>query len=105
MTELAECEYRPIAYIHTTFPEKFGIPRQSGLVETEGRIIFTPEFRTPDAIRGIDLSISGCFGSLKGERRRNGQRWSARPGWAEKKRWVFLRPDLPTAQTGSAYPP
>lgn len=47
-------EYRAIAHIRSDFPEKFGIPRQSGLVETESRIVFTPEFRTPDAIRGIE---------------------------------------------------
>ena len=44
-----------IATIETDFPEKFGIPRQSGLVESlKGRIIFTPEFRHPDAVRGIE---------------------------------------------------
>lgn len=37
-----------IAYIHTDFPEKFGIPRQSGLVkELKGRIVFEPEYRNP----------------------------------------------------------
>ena len=45
----------PIAHIHTDFPEKFGIPRQSNLVETlEGQIIFTPEYRNPDYLRGIE---------------------------------------------------
>ena len=34
---------RPIAHIHTEFPTKFGIPRQSGLAETRGEIIFEPE--------------------------------------------------------------
>lgn len=44
-----------IAYIHTDFPDKFGIPRQSGLVEeTEGRIVFTPEYRNADAVRGLE---------------------------------------------------
>ena len=37
---------RPIAYIHSDFSEKFGIPRQSGLVSTlQAQIIFTEEFR------------------------------------------------------------
>ena len=46
---------RPIAHIHTDFPEKFGIPRQSGLVEgLRAEIVFTPEFRTPQALRGIE---------------------------------------------------
>lgn len=44
-----------IAKIHTDFPTKFGIPRQSGLVEELlGRIVFEPEFRSADAIRGLD---------------------------------------------------
>ena len=48
-------EIRPIAYIHTDFPEKFGVPRQSGLAKAlRGRIVFEPEFRNPDALRGLD---------------------------------------------------
>ena len=46
---------RPIARIETDFKEKFGIPRQSGRVPSaEGRIVFLPEFRSPDALRGIE---------------------------------------------------
>ena len=46
---------QPIAHIHTEFPTKFGIPRQSGLVpQLEARIIFTPEYRNPDALRGLE---------------------------------------------------
>ena len=44
-----------IAHIHTDFTSKFGIPRQSGLVdELEATIVFEPEFRNPDALRGIE---------------------------------------------------
>ena len=44
-----------IAHIRTDFPEKFGIPRQSGLVEElEGKVVFEPEFRHPDAVRGLE---------------------------------------------------
>ena len=44
-----------IAHIHTDFPEKFGIPRQSGLVkELKARIVFTEEFRDPSALKGIE---------------------------------------------------
>lgn len=44
-----------IGYIHTQFPEKFGIPRQSGLVEDAiGEIVFEPKFRNPDAVKGIE---------------------------------------------------
>ena len=45
----------PIAYFHSAFPTKFGIPRQSGIIDTlRGRIIFTPEYRNMDALRGLD---------------------------------------------------
>ena len=45
----------PIAYIRTAFPEKFGIPRQSGLAASlHGRIVFEPQFRDPEALRGLD---------------------------------------------------
>lgn len=44
-----------IARIQTDFPDKFGIPRQSGLVqELQGKIVFEPEFRSPEAVRGLD---------------------------------------------------
>jgi len=44
----------PIARIRTDFPSKFGIPRQSGMVpELCGTIVFEPEYRRPEAIRGI----------------------------------------------------
>lgn len=46
-------EIKPIAYIKTDFSEKFGIPRQSGRVPSVGRIVFEPEFRCEEAIRGI----------------------------------------------------
>ena len=47
-------EIRPVAFIRTEFPEKFGIPRQSGLAERlSGKIIFEKEFRNPDAFRGL----------------------------------------------------
>ncbi len=44
-----------IAHIHTDFPDKFGIPRQSGLVESlQGTIIFEPEYRNPEILRGLE---------------------------------------------------
>lgn len=44
-----------IARIHTDFKTKFGIPRQSGVVETlSGEIVFEPEFRNADAVRGLE---------------------------------------------------
>ncbi len=50
-----KAELNIIAHIHTDFSSKFGIPRQSGLVdELEATIIFEPEYRNPDALRGIE---------------------------------------------------
>ena len=44
-----------VARIRTDFPTKFGIPRQSGLVkELQGRIVFEPEYRNPEAVRGLE---------------------------------------------------
>ncbi len=44
-----------IAHIHTDFPDKFGIPRQSGLVESlQGTIIFEPEYRNPEILRRLE---------------------------------------------------
>ena len=44
-----------VAKIHTEFPDKFGIPRQSGLVSSlRGEIVFESEFRSMDAIRGLE---------------------------------------------------
>lgn len=46
---------KPIARIRTEFPTKFGIPRQSGVVkELKGRIVFEPEYRNEDMLRGIE---------------------------------------------------
>lgn len=48
-------EFRVIAHIENDYKEKFGIPRQSGLVESlVSRIVFEPEYRNPDAFRGIE---------------------------------------------------
>ena len=44
-----------IGHISTDFPTKFGIPRQSGLIEElKGVITFEPEYRQPEAFRGLE---------------------------------------------------
>ena len=44
-----------IAHIRSDFPTKFGIPRQSGLVEElKATVVFEPEYRNPDALRGLE---------------------------------------------------
>ena len=46
---------RPIGHMESDFSEKFGIPRQSGLVEDlRARVVLEPEYRNPDALRGIE---------------------------------------------------
>lgn len=46
---------KKIAAIYTDLPDKFGIPRQSGLVPAlKGRIVFEPEYRSPEAFRGLE---------------------------------------------------
>lgn len=44
----------PIAHIENDYKEKFGIPRQSGLVDLPAKIIFEPKFRDSNALRGIE---------------------------------------------------
>ena len=46
---------RVIARVHSDFPTKFGIPRQSGLVDSlRARVVFEPEFRVSEAVRGLE---------------------------------------------------
>ena len=48
-------EITPIAHIRTDFGSKFGVPRQSGVVqELRARIVFEPAYRNPDALRGLE---------------------------------------------------
>ena len=52
---MEQSAFTVIARMHSDFDQKFGIPRQSGLVEElEGLIVFEPEFRNPDALRGLE---------------------------------------------------
>lgn len=65
---------RVIARMESDFPDKFGIPRQSGLTSLASRIVFEPEFRDPNALRGIEgwshLWILWIFSE------------AVRPGWS-----------------------
>ena len=46
---------KPIAHIRSDFPTKFAVPRQAGLVEDlQAMVVFEPEYRVPEAFRGID---------------------------------------------------
>ena len=62
----------PIAHIRTDFGSKFGVPRQSGVVEElQARIVFEPAYRNPDALRGLEdfshLWILWHFSEVKQE--------------------------------------
>ncbi len=47
--------FRPIATIFTDFPDKFGVPRQSGRVPSlVGRVVFLPGYREKEALRGLE---------------------------------------------------
>ena len=63
-------ELTQIAVIHTEFSQKFGIPRQSGLVpELTGRIMFLPEFRDASSVRGLaDFSYIWLIWEFNGRR-------------------------------------
>lgn len=48
-------EIKPIAYFRSPFPSKFGIPKQSGIVEElRGEVVFEPSYRNPDMVRGLE---------------------------------------------------
>ena len=48
-------EFQPIAHIHNDYTAKFGIPRQSGIVEqVESTIVFCPDYRSENALRGLE---------------------------------------------------
>lgn len=61
-----------VAYLRTCYPDKFGVPRQSGLVPSAwGRVEFTPPYRKAEAVQGIEefshLWLLGCFHLIKEE--------------------------------------
>ena len=69
-------EMQVIATIRTDFPTKFGIPRQSGIVDTlRAKIVFEPAYRNPDALRGLeDFSHVWLIWQFSGNARR--ETWS-----------------------------
>ncbi|MBO4841463.1 MAG: tRNA (N6-threonylcarbamoyladenosine(37)-N6)-methyltransferase TrmO [Bacteroidaceae bacterium] len=66
-----------VAKIHTDFKTKFGVPRQSGLVkELKGRIVFEPEYRNAEALRGLEgFSHIWLLWDFS-EAHRDGESWS-----------------------------
>ena len=67
-------QIEPIGYIRTDFKEKFGIPRQSGRVQSlVGRVVLLPEYKGGEALRGIEefSHLWLIFGFSKAEKSRN----------------------------------
>ena len=93
-----------IARIRSDFPEKFGIPRQSGLVEgLTGEITFEPEYRNPEIIRGIE-QFSHIWLLWKFSESKKGLPRSNRRGLEVKYVWVYLPPDLLSDLMISGFP-
>ena len=78
----------PVAFIRSDFPEKFGIPRQSGLARTQAEIVFAHGFENPEAVRGLeDFSYiwliwgfsanENCSGSTAAEVKNASVAWKA----------------------------
>lgn len=69
-------QLQPIAYVRTDFATKFGVPRQSGLIDSlKASIVFEPEYRDPNAFRGLEgysyLWVIWQFSEIRS------RRWSA----------------------------
>ena len=95
----------PIAIMRSDFPSKFGIPRQSGLVESlRSTIVFEPRYRNSEALRGLEgfshLWIIWQFS----EAIRTEFTPSVRPGLAETPAWVYLPPAHLSGQIPWVYP-
>lgn len=69
----------PIAYFRSLFPTKFGIPRQSGIVEEiRGQIVFEPRYACADALRGLDgFDFLWLIWGFSANEARSGGGWSA----------------------------
>lgn len=70
----------PIAHFRSAFPTKFGVPRQSGIInELKGRIVFEPTYRNADALRGLEgfdyLWIIWEFSANKSAEERRASSW------------------------------
>ena len=93
-----EIAVKVIARIHTDFPEKFGIPRQSGLIEElKSTIVFEPEFRDANALRGIEEYSHLWLIATPGHR------WCGRRGLAETSGSVYLQRALRSGPIRSGF--
>ena len=96
----------PIAHMHSDFPTKFGVPRQSGLVpELISTVVFAPPFRNPDALRGLEGFSHLWLVWVFDRALREGWSPTVRPpGWAETGGWGSSPPAPPSGPIPSAFP-
>ena len=99
-------ELKQIATIHTDFPEKFGIPRQSGLVgQLKGQIILEPAYRNREAFRGLaEYSHIWVLWEFSQAKRENGHRPLSRRALAEISGWAYLQRVLRSVRIRSGFP-
>ena len=91
-----------IARIHTDFPTKFGVPRQSGLIDSlESLIIFELEYRDPLSLRGLEEFSHLCFPRPYAI---PGPPPCARQSWEETAASASLPPARPSGQMPSGCP-
>ena len=95
-----------IARIHSDFDEKFGIPRQSGLVDSlRAKIVFEPEFRAAEAVRGLeDFSHVWLIWQFSQAVRENWSPTVRPPRLGATRAWGCSPRALPSVPTPSAYP-
>ena len=93
-----------IAKIQTDFPTKFGIPRQSGLVNTKGTIVFEPEYRKEEALKGLEECSHLWLIWEFSEAVRTGWRPCVRRGLGGINGAVCLQPDHRSVRIRSDYP-
>ena len=99
-------EIQAIAHIVTDFSSKFGIPRQSGLVEElEGKILFEPEYGTKEAVKGLEeFSHIWLIWGFSENRRENYSLTVRPPKLAEIREKEYFQPALRFVQMEWDYP-
>ena len=102
--ETETAQVKVIAHIRSDFSTKFGIPRQSGLVdELTARIVFTPPFRNEAALRGLEgFSHLWLIWEFSKARWRRGPPRCVPPGWGATSAWGCSPPGPPSGPTPSA---
>ena len=96
-------EIKPIAHFRSPFKSKFGIPKQAGLVaELEGEIVFEPEYRNADALRGIEgFDYLWLIWEFSANRHAAKSPVVRPPDWAATRRWECLLPAVLSVPTTS----